>query len=83
MICKNPRREYVVVFGSFARSLVAKAQEADTPYRVDSVRQVGRGYIVEGVATSGGPAFRAVIDGRKLIQFFASGKLLQTDHCRA
>lgn len=83
MICKNPRREYVVVFDSFARSFIAKAAEGDTPYRVEKVRQVGRGYVVDGVTTPAGPAFRAVIDRQKQIQFFVSGKLLQTDHCRA
>ncbi len=81
MICKNPRREYLVVFDSFAKSLVTKAEEGDTPYRVDKVRQVGRGYIVEGVTAPGGPSFHALIDNQKLIQLFVSNKLIQTDYC--
>jgi hypothetical protein len=83
MTCKNPRREYRVVFDSFAKSLVAKAEEGDTPYRVDKVRRVGRGYVVDGVTAPGGPSFHALIDNQKLIQFFVSNKLLQTDYCRA
>jgi hypothetical protein len=82
MICKNPRREYLVVFDSFAKSLVMKAEEEDTPYRVDKIRRVGRGYVVNGVTTPGGPSFHALIDNQKLIQFFVSNKLLQTDYCR-
>jgi len=81
MICKNPRREYAVVFDSFAKSLVARAEDGDTPYRVDKVRQTGRGYVVDGVAAPGGPSFHAVIDNQKQIQFFVSKKLLQTDYC--
>lgn len=83
MTCKSPRREYLVVFDSFAKSLVTKAEEGDTPYRVDKVRQVGRGYVVEGVTAPGGPSFHALIDNQKLIQFFVSNKLVQTDYCRA
>ena len=82
MNCTNPRRDYVVVFDSFAKSLVTKTEEGDTPYRVDKVRQVGRGYVVDGVAAPGGPSFHALIDNQKLIQFFAGKKLLQTDNCR-
>ena len=82
MTCKNPRREYIVVFDSFAKSLVTKAEEGDTPYRVDKVRQVGRGYVVDGVAAPGGPSFHALIDNQKLIQFFVGKKLFQTDYCR-
>ena len=83
MTCNSPRREYLVVFDSFAKSLVAKAEEGDTPYRVDKVQRVGRGYVVEGVTAPGGPSFHAVIDNQKLIQFFVSKKLFQTDYCHS
>lgn len=83
MTCKNPRREYLVIFDSFAKSLIATAEEGDTPYRVDKVRRVGRGYIVDGVTAPGGPSFHAVIDNQKLIQFFVSKKLLQADYCHS
>jgi hypothetical protein len=82
MTCKNPRREYLLVFDSFAKSLVAKAEDGDTPYRVDKVQRVGRGYTVDGVTAPGGPSFHALIDNQKLIQLFISNKLLQTDYCR-
>ena len=83
MICKNPRREYLVVFNDFSRSFIAKAEEGDTPYRVDSIRRVGESYTVKGVTIFGGPSFSALIgDGQQFIQFFDSRKLHQTDYCR-
>lgn len=82
MVCENSRRQYLIVFDSFARSLIAKAEDGDKPYRVDRVRQVGDGYVIEGMAASGGPAFRALIGGQRLIQLFVSGKVIQTDYCR-
>lgn len=57
MICKNPRREYVVIFDNFAKSLVTKAEEGGTPYRVDKVRRVGRGYFVEGLPLTAAQLF--------------------------
>ncbi len=83
MTCKNPRREYRLVFNDFAKSLVAKAEEGDTPYRVDRVKRIGEDYVVSGVAAYGGPRFTAIIGtDQKLIQFFIGNGSPQIDYCR-
>jgi hypothetical protein len=83
MTCKNPRREYRLVFNDFARSLVAKTEEDDTAYRVDNVKRIGDDYIVTGVATYGGPRYTAIFGtDQKSIQFFIGNGAPQTDYCR-
>ena len=85
MTCNNPRREYRLVFNDFAKSLVAKAGEGDTPYRVDKVRRIGEDYLVDGVAGYGGPRFTAFFGtgtDEKSIQFFIGKGPPQIDPCR-
>lgn len=46
-----------IIFDSFAKSLVTKAEKGGTPYRVDKVRRVGRGYFVEGLPLTAAQLF--------------------------
>ncbi len=82
MVCKNSRREYQVVYDAFARSLIAKAEEGDTPYRVDDVKTGGGSTMISGATTADGPRFKAQIGKTKSITFFEGGKVLQVDRCR-
>lgn len=82
VICKNSRREYTVKIDTFSKSFVTVTEEGETAYRVDKLKQVGRAYVIDGVAAPGGPSFHALIDNQKLIQFLSANKVFQTDYCR-
>ena len=82
MICKNPRRSYVAVFDSKARTFQLRNVGSTVRYRVKRVRKRRDGYVVRGKTVKGGPDFVAYLGRNRRIQFLEGGKVFQTDKCR-
>jgi hypothetical protein len=80
MICKNPRREYLVTFDG-SKLIVNKDDPDPTRYRIASIAR--RGKVVSGKTTGSkhDPNYEADFSRRRM-KFFVGGKLYQTDECR-
>lgn len=81
MICKNPRREYLVVFRE-PRTMILNPDSDATRYRVLAVEKQGEQLFVAGLTVKNGPTFRAYFNASKKLEYYAHGKLMQTDKCR-
>jgi hypothetical protein len=82
MICKNPRRSYVVEFDSKARTFILRNVGDVVRYRVRRMQKHRYGYVVSGKTVKGGPDFVAYFGRNRRIHFMERGKVFQTDKCR-
>ncbi|MCP5082220.1 MAG: hypothetical protein GY948_11040 [Alphaproteobacteria bacterium] len=81
MTCRNPRRSYVVTFDETARSFRMETAASKTFYQVDVIERGEVGLVVRGKTVNAGPDFAAYLDGKKRIDFFDGGQIVQTDPC--
>jgi len=82
MVCKNPRRSYVVLFDKAANTFRVSAAGVDDFYQIESVEDTGNGLVVRGKTVRGGPDFVAHLGLKKSIEFIDSGEVIQTDPCK-
>ena len=82
MLCKNPRREYLVTFDKGDRRFFNKADGDAVEYSVLSVEDTPRKLIVVGLTVNNGPTFRATFKPTKKLEYFENNELMQTDSCR-
>jgi hypothetical protein len=83
MVCKNPRREYVVAFSDNPRRLQVRADEADVDYPVLAVERSASRYAVVALTVKGGPTARVSFLPPLKVEYFENNKLFQTDYCRS
>lgn len=81
MICKNPRRSYLVTFDDVTKTLRVGAAGPDTFYQVKRVENGANGQVVHGKTVKGGPNFVAHLGGKKRMELVDSGQIVQTDPC--
>lgn len=81
MTCKNPRRGYLVTFDGAAKTFRLGAAGAETFYKVEHIGRDVSGLVVRGKTVKDGPRFAAYFGGKKRIEFFEGGQVIQTDPC--
>ncbi|HEY1979297.1 MAG TPA: hypothetical protein VGH13_04360 [Xanthobacteraceae bacterium] len=82
MICKNPRREYLVRFDETARTLNATSDGDASAYQVLTVEKSAKRLWVSGLTVNDGPTYRASFRPKMRMEYFAANKLIETDACR-
>ena len=82
MVCKNPRRSYVVLFDKAANTFRVRVAGADNFYQIERVENTENGLVVRGKTIKGGPDFVAHLGLKKSIEFTDSGQIIQIDPCK-
>ncbi|MCZ4345498.1 hypothetical protein [Devosia neptuniae] len=83
MICKNPGREYYLVYHQSDPTVLINPDSDNAEWRVLSVLFDDRQHIV--VADLGQPGMTAQVHFRpyRMVEIFSTGELVQTDGCRS
>lgn len=83
MICKNPRREYLVVFDPGARTLVLNPDSDASRYKVLAIESTPDRLTVAGmVGFDSGMGFSADFKPKHQVAFYVNETVRQIDHCR-
>ena len=82
MICKNPRRSYLVTFDAAANTFRLGSAGPDTFYQVERVEEGENGQVVRGKTVKDGPDFVAYLGEKKRIDFIDGEQVIQTDPCK-
>lgn len=81
LICKNPGREYSVVYQPGAPALILNLDSTATAYPV-LVDDVADGaHVVTATTPNGGPTARLHLRPYQKMEFWSDGQVVQTDGC--